>query len=59
MGQIDTINQRLETYTEDVEDIKAKIKEVAENKGITIEMGVDTPLSVLTKIDNGTIPSST
>ena len=40
------------------EQIKDSIKTVAENKGLTVEE-TDTPLSVLTKIDNSTIATPT
>lgn len=40
------------------EQIKDGIKTVAENKGLTVEE-TDTPLSVLTKIDNSTIATPT
>ena len=40
------------------EQIKDNIKTVAENKGLTVEE-TDTPLSVLTKIDNSTIATPT
>lgn len=46
------------TYSEEivrlgnaVDEIKGKVKTVAENKGITIEDGVDTAITVLDKID--------
>lgn len=55
MAQIDTINERLEDYTEEAEAIKEKIQEIAENKEVEIVSGTDTPLSVLTKI--GALPS--
>lgn len=54
MAEIDTRVERLEEYTEEAEAIKDKIQEVAENKNIEIESGVDTPLSLLNKIDLGT-----
>lgn len=54
MAEIDTRVERLEEYTEEAEAIKDKIQEVAENKNIEIESGVDTPLSLLDKIDLGT-----
>lgn len=41
-----------------VKQIKDSIKDVAENKGLTVET-TDTPLSVLTKIDNSTIATPT
>ena len=41
MADIDSRNARLQSYTEDVEYIKAKIKDVAENKDITIVYGTD------------------
>lgn len=61
MAKIDSRNQRLEDYTEEAEAIKSKIQDVAEAKDIEIENGVDTPLSVLTKINSGTVktPSGT
>lgn len=61
MARIDELNTRLIGILGDTEDIKDKIKDVAENKDIEIEYGEDSPLSVLTKIDNGTIktPSGT
>lgn len=59
MAEIDVVNQRIENYTDVVEQIKTKIKEVADNKNISVIGGTDTPLSVLTKIDNGTIKTPT
>lgn len=61
MAQIDVVNQRIEDYTDVVEAIKTKVKQIADNKNISVIGGTDTPLSVLTKIDNGTIetPSET
>lgn len=61
MSKIDSRNQRLQAYTTTAEQIKAKIKDVAENKNVTIVEGTDTPLTVLTKIDNATVvtPSGT
>lgn len=55
MSKIDERNALLANYTTDAEAIKAKIADIADNKGITVEYGVDTPLSLLTKIDNGTV----
>lgn len=59
MAQIDIINDRLEEYTEEAEAIKEKIEKVARNKNISVESNIDTPLSVLTKIDNSTIKTPT
>ena len=62
MADIDERNERLEQYTEDASDVNTelqilrnKIKTIAENKGITIEYGIDTPETLLTKIDNATV----
>lgn len=41
---------KLESYVETVEQIKAKIKTVAENKNIEV-LETDNPLSVLDKMD--------
>ena len=51
MAVIDIIEQRLEDATEDVEAIKAKIKDVAESKNIEVVAETDTPMSVLNKIE--------
>lgn len=59
MAKIDSRNQRLEDYTQDVKDIKSKIRDIADNKTIIVESGIDTPLSVLNKINNGTIKTPT
>lgn len=57
MAEIDVVNQRIEDYTDVVEAIKTKVKQIADNKNISVIGGTDTPLSVLTKIDNGTSPT--
>ena len=54
MAGIDSRNTRLESYVQIAEQIKSKIKDVAENKNLVVEEEVDTPLSVLEKIDLGT-----
>jgi len=61
MAEIDSRNTRLQSYTTTAENIKLKIQDVAENKNVTIVDGTDTPLTVLTKIDNATVvtPSGT
>lgn len=59
MSKIDIRNQRLQTYVPIAESEKAKIVEIAENKSISVTSGTDTPLTVLTKIDNGTIKTPT
>lgn len=61
MSKISDLNTELEGYVEDAEAIKVKVKDVANNKDISISSNIDTPLTVLTKIDNGTIktPSGT
>ena len=59
MAEIDVVNQRIEDYTDVVEAMRTKIEQIADNKTIDITGGTDTPLSVLTKIDNGTIKAPT
>lgn len=61
MADIDSRNARLATYTQTAEDIKTSIKNIANAKNISIVEGTDTPLTVLTKINNGTVatPSGT
>lgn len=59
MGQLDNIIQELTTYTNEVEQIKSTVKTVAENKNIAIEYDVDDALSLLNKIDDGTIATPT
>ena len=41
---------RLTEYTAEANEIKEKIKQVAKEKGVTIENNIDTPLTVLDKI---------
>lgn len=52
---LDDLNTQLSGYIQDVEAIKEKIKQVAQSKNITIVENVDTPISVLNKINAGTI----
>lgn len=56
---LDDLNTQLSGYIQDVESIKEKIKQVAQGKNITIVENVDTPISVLNKINNGTVPTPT
>ena len=51
MAEIDSRNARLAEYTEVVEDIREKIKEIADNTGESIVLGTDTPYSLLGKIE--------
>lgn len=50
MANITELNQRLEDCVEEAQDIKDTILETAEDFGITVVVGTDTPLSVLEKI---------
>ena len=59
MAEIDSRTSMVIDLTNDVKEIRDKIAEIAENKGIEIQESVDTPLSVLTKIDNATIATPT
>ena len=59
MAAIDSRNARLASYTEDVEDIKTKIKNMATNANVSIVYGTDTPLSVLSKVESKPIEIST
>ena len=59
MAKIDSRIARVGQLTEDVQDIKDKIKDVASNKGIAINYGIDTMVDVLDNIDNGTIETPT
>ena len=58
MADIDEINTRLAYCILESEKIKSKIKEIAQNKGIQIQYDVDTPLSLLSKIDANTVAVS-
>ena len=58
MSKINDLNTRLASYVEEAEDIKEKIKNIAVNKNISIEAGVDTPLDVLDNIDQETVKPS-
>lgn len=59
MSKYSDLITELGSYVSDVEDIKQSIKDIADNKNITITEDVDTPLSVLEKIDLGTIKTPT
>lgn len=56
---IDTLVARLQTVATKSEAIKSEIEDIAEAKDIAVEESVDTPISVLQKIDNGTIKTPT
>lgn len=58
MSDFETELGREQNATETAGKMKNRIKRVAENKGLTVET-TDTPLTVLTKLDNGTIPTPT
>ena len=59
MADYNSIKTRLTEYTSDAEDIKDGIKDLANNKNIAIEGGVDTASTMLTKIKNGTMKTPT
>ena len=56
---LDDLNAQLSGYVQDVEAIKEKIKQVAQNKNISVIAQEDTPITVLNKIDSQTIPIPT
>lgn len=56
---IDTFVARLQTVATKSEVIKSEIEDIAEAKDIAVEESVDTPISVLQKIDSGTIKTPT
>lgn len=58
MTDFNTELGREQNATTTVGQIKNTIKSIAENKGIAVA-DIDTPLSVLTKIDNSTIATPT
>ena len=59
MAEIDSRNAKLGQCTQIAQQIKTKIKQVARNKNISVVYGTDTAVSLLTKIDSGTIKTPT